>query len=194
MESTVLLMGFGRARLRFRQTDHGDPLSVCHQNSSRLGGTWTWHSSYGGQPLAPYQPVVMVTPPFPEFVSGHSTFSAAAAEILRRFTGSDAFGYSVTLDPGSSRVESATFPEHAITLSWSTFTEAADQAGMSRRYCGIHFRNGDLAGRKLGRQVGIQVWEKAQHYVLGSSGQSRQSRVRPGTGQSHEAEIGRELQ
>jgi hypothetical protein len=43
----------------------------------------------------PYQPATFVTPAFPEFVSGHSTFSAAAAEVLQRFTGSDAFGAAV---------------------------------------------------------------------------------------------------
>jgi len=146
-----------------------------------------------GRRWRPYQPLVMVTPPFPEFVSGHSTFSAAAAEILRRFTGSDVFGYSATLDPGSSRVEPGTFPEQPVTLSWSTFSEAADQAGMSRRYCGIHFRAGDLAGRKLGRQVGIQVWERGQHYVFGVSDRSRQSRLRIGIDQSHQTKVGKDL-
>lgn len=141
-----------------------------------------------GRLWRPYQPMVTVTPPFPEFVSGHSTFSAAAAEILRRFTGSDAFGYSVTLDAGSSIVEPGTFPEQPITLSWSTFTEAADQAGMSRRYCGIHFRDGDLAGRKLGRQVGAQVWERGQRYILGPSARP------PNHVQSREAQVRKDLQ
>src|SRR5262249_588294 len=53
----------------------------------------------------PYQPLTVVTPPFPEFVSGHSTFSAAGAEILKQFTGSDRFDASVTVPVGSSRVE-----------------------------------------------------------------------------------------
>ena len=120
-----------------------------------------------GTQWRPYQPATVMTPPFPEFVSGHSTFSTAAAEILRRFTGTDTFGYSITLEAGSSKVESGTFPVQTVKLSWNTLSEAADQAGMSRRYCGIHFRDGDLAGRTLGKQVAQKVWEKAEHYIRG---------------------------
>jgi hypothetical protein len=120
-----------------------------------------------GAEWQPYQPAVVVTPPFPEYVSGHSTFSAAAAEVLKRFTGSDAFGYSVSLEPGSSNVEPGTFPSNSVTLAWSTFTEAADQAGMSRRYCGIHFKTADLAGLALGRKVAQDVWDKGMFYIEG---------------------------
>lgn len=140
----------------------------------------------------PYQPAVVITPPFPEFVSGHSTFSSAGAEILRRLTGSDAFGYSVTMEPGSSRVEPGTFPARPITLSWNTFSEAADQAGISRRYCGIHFRDADLAGRKLGRQVAVQAWERAQRYIFGDSDSTRQ--LRSATPGNFEAEMTRNFQ
>ena len=107
-----------------------------------------------GQEWQPYLP----TPPFAEYVSGHSTFSAAAAEVLARYTGSDAFGASVTVAAGSSRVEPGTTPGADVTLSWPTFSDAADQAGRSRRYGGIHFRDGDLAGHALGRMVGVRAW------------------------------------
>ncbi len=113
----------------------------------------------------PYQPATVVTPPFPEYFSGHSTFSAASAEILRRFTGSDLFGASVVMQAGSSVIEPKTVPAHAITLSWPTFSAAADEAGISRRYGGIHFEDGDLIGRRLGRLIGAQVWQKAQTYI-----------------------------
>jgi hypothetical protein len=53
----------------------------------------------------PYQLSTFPTPPFPEFISGHSAFSAAGATVLRVFTGSDRFGSSVTLAAGSSRIE-----------------------------------------------------------------------------------------
>ncbi len=79
------------------------------------------------------------TPPFPEYSSGHSNFSAAGAEILKRFTHSDRFGALVTLCAGSSRVEPGAAPASDITLSRSTFSDAAVQAGLSRRYGGIHF-------------------------------------------------------
>jgi hypothetical protein len=115
------------------------------------GGSWT-----------PYQVSTFPTPPFPEFISGHSAFSAAGAEILRRFTRSDAFGASVTFSAGSSKIEPDLTPASPVILCWKTFTEAADQAGISRRYGGIHFKAGDLAGRAIGRIVGYQAWIKAE--------------------------------
>src|SRR5206468_2961712 len=97
----------------------------------------------------PYQPLTVITPPFPEYVSGHSAFSAAAAEVLRRFTGSDQFHDEVTIPRGTSRVEPGLTPSRDVTLRWPTFSAAADEAGLSRRYGGIHFEQGDLAGREL---------------------------------------------
>jgi PAP2 superfamily len=99
-----------------------------------------------GEDWQPYIP----TPPFGESVSGHSTFSAAAAAVLASFTGSDRFGASATIPAGGARVEPGVTSAADVTLSWATFTDAADQAGRSRRYGGIHFQDGDLAGRTLG--------------------------------------------
>jgi hypothetical protein len=114
-----------------------------------------------GESWLPYQPTTFPTPPFPEFSSGHSCFSAAGAEILRRFTGSDEFGASVTFPAGSSRVEPGAVPASDLTLSWATFSDAAAQAGMSRRYGGIHFEQGDLDGRAQGRNVAAMTWARA---------------------------------
>jgi hypothetical protein len=111
----------------------------------------------------PYLP----TPPFPEFPSGHSTFSAAAADVLARFTGSDRFGASVTVAAGSSLVEPGITPATDVVLSWPTFSAAADQAGRSRRHGGIHFRNGDLVGRALGGMVGARAWQAAAALFAG---------------------------
>jgi hypothetical protein len=122
-----------------------------------------------GQDWQPYQADTVVTPPFPEYISGHSTFSAAGAEILKRFTGSDTFGASYTALAGSSKFEPGITPAQDVTLSWATFSEAADEAGLSRRYGGIHFQDGDLVGRSLGRLVGAQAWEKALSYFNGSA-------------------------
>ena len=102
----------------------------------------------------------IATPPFAEYVSGHSAFSAASAGILRRFTGSDRFGASVVIPAGSSPVEPQLVPAHDVVLRWPTFSAAADEAGLSRRYGGIHFRSGDLNGRALGRAVAEQVWRR----------------------------------
>jgi Ca2+-binding RTX toxin-like protein len=105
------------------------------------------------------------SPPFAEYTSGHSAFSAASAEILRQFTGSDAFGADVTFAAGESRFEAGITPQQTITLAWDTFTEAADEAGISRIYGGIHFDDGDLNGRQLGQAVGEAVWQNSQDLI-----------------------------
>ena len=115
-----------------------------------------------GSSWSPYQPTTSPTPPFPEYSSGHSNFSAAAAEVLKLFTGSDRFGDSVTFPVGSSKVEPGTVPATDLVLSWATFSEAADQAGMSRRYGGIHFEQGDLDARSTGRITGQIAWARAK--------------------------------
>jgi len=109
------------------------------------------------------------TPPFAGYISGHSAFSAAAAEVLKRFAGNDDFGESFTAEPGSSLVEAGLTPSVPVTLSWPTFSDAADQAGMSRRYGGIHFEEDDLAGRALGRLVADEVWRKAATFIDGTA-------------------------
>jgi hypothetical protein len=117
-----------------------------------------------GEDWIPYQSSTFPTPPFPEYSSGHSTFSAAGAEILRLFTGSDGFGASVTFPAGSSKFEPGAVPASDLTIKWATFKDAADQAGMSRRYGGIHFEQGDIDGRRAGRLVAQQAWIKATNY------------------------------
>ncbi len=133
----------------------------------------------------PYQSLTFVTPPFPEYVSGHSTFSAAATEVLTLFTGNSQFYDGVTVLPkdvnrdgkldllgqyiatvGSSKLTKGQ-PLEPIVLQWATFQEAADQAGLSRRYGGLHFQDGDLRGRELGKKVGAVAYEKAEGYWLG---------------------------
>ncbi len=113
-----------------------------------------------GASWRPFQRDSFVTPPFPEYPSGHSGFSAAAAAVLRAFTGSDAYGGSHT-QRASSLFAEPTAPSSPVTLRWATFTEAADQAGLSRVYGGIHFQEGNLIGRSMGLAVGERVWRKA---------------------------------
>ncbi len=117
----------------------------------------------------PYQPSTFPTPPFAEFSSGHSTFSAAGAEILRLFTGKDRFGATVVVPAGSSKVEPGAVPARDVTLTWPTFSDAADQAGLSRRYGGIHFEQGDLEERAAGRTVARIAWGRAQSLFRGSA-------------------------
>jgi len=121
-----------------------------------------------GAQWIPYQAASFPTPPDPEYVSGESAFGAAAAEILKLWTGSDRFGDSVSLPAGGSKIEPGITPAHPVTLTWNTFSDAADEAAISRRYGGLHFRASDLAGRKLGRAVAERVWTKAQSYFNGT--------------------------
>jgi hypothetical protein len=133
------------------------------------GGPGMGTRAIQGEDWLPYQPSTVVTPPFAEYVSGHSTFSAAAAEVLASFTGSQRFGLSVTIPARSSMIEPGVTPSRPVTLSFRTFAGAADQAGRSRRYGGIHFRDGDLDGRRLGGRVGANAWAKALGYFDGTS-------------------------
>ena len=137
-----------------------------------------------GEDWLPYQQVTFITPPFPEYVSGHSTFSSAAAEVLQRFTGSDRFfdgvsrsGQDIDNDGEDDllgryvyRKNSAFFergPSQDIVLEWPTFTAAANEAAYSRLIGGIHFQDGDLRGRVLGREVGALAFERARNLWLG---------------------------
>jgi hypothetical protein len=129
------------------------------QGTKEIDGA-TWRS---------YQFENVAAPPFASFPSGHSTFSAASAEVMKRFTGSDRFGASFTMAAGKTLGEPGIVPATDVTLTWETFTDAADEAGMSRRLGGIHFYSEDYTARYMGRQVGVVVWEKAQTYFKGTA-------------------------
>ena len=131
------------------------------------GGPFAGTVTLDGSQWQPYQESCFVTPAFPEYISGHSTFSAASAEILKQFTGSDNFGNEVTIS--YSRIEPTSVAAQPVTLHWATFTDAANEAAMSRRYGGIHFADGDLQGRALGRQVGTRAWTKALTFWDGTA-------------------------
>jgi hypothetical protein len=133
------------------------------------GGPYRGTRLIRGEDYRPYQPATSPTPPFPEYVSGHSTFSSAGARVLQRFTGSDLFGARVTIRPGSSRIEPGATPLLPQVLTWPTFSAALDEAGRSRRQGGIHFLDGDYHGRALGTAVGENAWARAQAYFNGTA-------------------------
>lgn len=111
----------------------------------------------------PYQPINShPSPPFPEYTSGHSGFSAAASEVLSRFKNTDIFGASVTLKAYTSRFEPGINPKRDVTLTFDTFREASDDAGISRLYGGIHFEDGNKFGLQLGQKIGQQAFREAQ--------------------------------
>ena len=85
------------------------------------------------------------TPPFPEYVSGHSTFSAAAATVLTK-----AYGNNFSFNASSVGLPT-------VTRSYTSFAAAATEAGISRIYGGIHFDFANQAGSTLGQQIGDYV-------------------------------------
>ncbi len=116
----------------------------------------------------PYQLPTFVTPSFPGYVSGHSTFSRASAEVLTAFTGSEYFPGGLaewTVAAGAFHFEAG--PEQDVVLQWATYFDAADQAGLSRLYGGIHVRADDFPGRLIGSTVGRAAWARAQQYFAG---------------------------
>ena len=119
----------------------------------------------------PYQLPTFVTPAFQGYVSGHSTFSRAAAEVMVGFTGSEWFPGGLSEWPvkaGELKVERG--PSADVVLQLGTYYDAADQAGQSRLFGGIHIRADDYAGRIIGAQCGKDAWALAQRYYSGSAG------------------------
>lgn len=86
------------------------------------------------------------TPPFPSYTSGHSSFSGSAAAALAAFFKADEVEFSTISDglPG-------------VTRSFKSFSQAADEAGMSRIYGGIHWDFDNTDGLKCGRAVAEHV-------------------------------------
>jgi hypothetical protein len=118
----------------------------------------------------PYQKRSFVTPAFPGYVSGHSTFSRAAAEVLAAITGSDFFpgGMGVFTAPAGTYLTFEKGPSEAVNLQWGTYFDAADQAGLSRLWGGIHPPVDDFAGRRVGSTCGQAAWALAKTYFDGS--------------------------
>ncbi len=113
----------------------------------------------------PYQRRTFVTPAFPGYVSGHSTFSRSGAEVLTLITGDAYFPNGL----GSHEIESGYLvfehgPSRPIELQWATYYDAADQAGQSRLWGGIHIRNDDFDGRIIGSEIGKRAVEFSRTY------------------------------
>lgn len=120
----------------------------------------------------PYQAKTFVTPAFPGFTSGHSTFSRAAAEVMTRFTGSEYVpgGLGVFDAHANSYLTFERGPSVDVELQWATYYDAADLAGLSRLYGGIHVYPDDLNGRQTGSLVGIGAFDLAMDYFAGTVG------------------------
>ena len=152
-----------------RRFDALRPITAVHelfrgQTIKAWGGPGKGTIEMDGTDWMPYQKSDFVTPPFAEYVSGHSTMSRAAAFILKSFTGDDRFQGCYIFKKGSSLIEPGITPAQDIKLDWPKFSDAAAEAGLSRLYGGIHFKLSNESGQKLGDAVGGLSWEKALFY------------------------------
>lgn len=118
----------------------------------------------------PYQRNTFVTPPFAAFTSGHSTYSRTAAEVLTRFTGSSYFpgGLGEYFVRAGNFLQFEIGPSQEFRLQWAQYYDAADQAGLSRLYGGIHVGTDDFGGRISGAEIGALAYEKALTYFAGA--------------------------
>ncbi|WP_299836635.1 DUF6851 domain-containing protein [uncultured Tenacibaculum sp.] len=114
----------------------------------------------------PYQRPSFVTPPFAGYVSGHSTFSRAAAKILTLFTGSEYFpgGMGTHLAKKNEFLVFEKGPSEDIELQWATYFDASDQSSLSRIWGGIHPPADDIPGRLIGEAVGEQAYKYGISY------------------------------
>ncbi len=118
----------------------------------------------------PYQPDFFVTPAFPGYVSGHSTFHRAPAEVMAALTGDIYFpgGIYEWFFPAGSYSETEYNPSAEMVLQWATYFDASDEAGLSRLLGGVHPAADDISGRMIGHLVGLSAWEQAMLYFTGT--------------------------
>jgi len=117
----------------------------------------------------PYQRPTFITPPFAGYISGHSTYSRAAAEVLTALTGDPYFpgGMGEFDAPKNEFLVFEDGPSVDVVLQWATYRDAADQCSLSRIWGGIHPPADDMPGRKIGRVVGTEAFELAKRYFDG---------------------------
>ncbi len=148
----------GPQNITYLEPPPGPGDSVVRTPLDSAGVSWiladTWR---------PYQRPTFTTPPFAGYVSGHSTYSRAAAELLTLMTGDEYFPGGM----GEFHCEQNNFlvfevgPSQDLTLQWATYRDASDQCSLSRIWGGIHPPADDIPGRIIGEQVGIDAFDFA---------------------------------
>lgn len=118
----------------------------------------------------PYQRPTFVTPPFAGYVSGHSTFSRAAAEVMTLLTGDAYFpgGMGEFLAQKNEFLVFEEGPSVDVTLQWATYRDASDQTSLSRIWGGIHPPADDIPGRLMGEKIGIKAFQHAERFFNGT--------------------------
>jgi len=150
--------------------DFARPYSLIHsqykgKDIKAWGGPMQGTVTMKGENWLPYSPETFVCPPFPSYISGHSTISGACAEVLKLFTGSDVFGEQVTLLPGAMTEPGIT--QDSIVLDFPTFSKTAEMAGKSRVLGGYHIQCENLEGLAMGKKIGQKVWKKFLYHIGG---------------------------
>jgi len=128
----------------------------------------------------PYQRPTFVTPPFAGYISGHSTFSRAAAEVLTLLTGDPYFpgGMGEFLAPKDEFLVFEDGPSVDIRLQWATYRDASDQTSLSRIWGGIHPPVDDIPGRLIGQTIGPAAFRLAEQHFTGNFTTSNRTVVR----------------
>jgi hypothetical protein len=117
----------------------------------------------------PYQRGNFVTPPFAGFTSGHATMTSAGAQALTLLTGDPFFPsglYEYHTD-ANEFLDYEDGPSVDITLQFATYFDLSDSAAISRLWAGVHPPADDVPGRRIGRVIGVQTWNKASSYFSG---------------------------
>lgn len=137
------------------------PDFITDPSTSEAGCGWILAENWW-----PYQRPSFVTPPFAGYVSGHSTYSRAAAEVLTLLTGDEYFpgGMGVFEAPANEFLVFENGPSQDIQLQWATYRDASDQCSLSRIWGGIHPPADDIPGRLMGIEIGVDAFHFAKEY------------------------------
>lgn len=149
--------------------DYCRPISVIHELDDNKeidawGGPCEGPTKMQGEGWNPY---LLETPPYAEYVSGHSAMMRAMADTVTWLCGTNAYGKEVTFPACSAEIEPACTPADELTLCWPTLHDAANEAGLSRQYAGTNFDMSDHRGHDLGEQVANWVCRKLRFYFEG---------------------------
>jgi hypothetical protein len=140
------------------------PAYISNANFDVAGVGWILAENWW-----PYQRPTFVTPPFAGYISGHSTYSRTAAELVTLFTGDPYFpgGKSEFVVRKNKFLVFEDGPSVDLTLEWAKYTDASDQCSLSRLWGGIHPPADDLPGRLIGMKLGPAAFEHARGYFSG---------------------------
>lgn len=141
------------------------PYAVTDGETQKAGVGWIL-----GENWFPYQRLDFVTPPFAGYISGHSTFSRAAAEVMTLLTGDEYFpgGLGEYAAPKDEFLIFENGPSVDVVLQWATYRDASDQTSLSRIWGGIHPGVDDLPGRLIGMEIGVDAFARAMAHFEGT--------------------------